>query len=82
MANQRRPTILQGLVPLILGVVVGTYGVLRVGSRLNSLDAGDLPIGGMVALCAGGVLFAVGFMVTLVVIVRPHFAKRPQDEGT
>jgi hypothetical protein len=36
----------------------------------------------MFTLFGGAALFAVGAMMTLVVIVRPLFGKRRQDEGT
>jgi hypothetical protein len=78
---KQRPTVVQALAITALGTVIAVYGL---GGAAPAMAGGGEapPLGAMIALCAGALLFSIGAMLLLVAIVRPLFGKRPQDEVT
>jgi hypothetical protein len=78
-AGKQRPTLLQALSLTAAGTVVGLYGLRDAVAFLTGPENGA-QLGPLIALSAGALMFAVGGMLLLVVLARPLFAKRPQDE--
>jgi UPF0716 family protein affecting phage T7 exclusion len=74
-----RPTILQGLTLTVAGMAVLLYGVNGSIAGMNSVSD-PTPLGPLMAMFGGGLVFAIGAMLLLVAVVRPLFAKRPADE--
>lgn len=79
MASSPRPTLVQSLAVFLPGLI------LTIVSNRRAVDAlqGNDPNPSMTPvymLTVGAVLFAIGFMMTIVAIVRPLFGKRKVDE--
>ena len=81
MATSRtpRPTILQSASLLAVGVIVTLAALRRVMAAFNG-EIPELPLAALIALSAGMLAFSFGFMMLIVVLARPLFGKRPQDE--
>jgi len=78
MSDAPRPTLLQALVVFIPGLIITALSAGRAAANFASPDT-NVSIVPIVVLCIGAVLLAAGVMMTLVAIVRPMFAPRPQD---
>ena len=79
MSDAPRPTLLQALALFIPGVIITLLSAGRAAANFESTDT-SVSIVPIVLLCIGAVLLAAGGLMTLVVIVRPMFAPRPQDD--
>jgi len=80
-APRRRllPLLLGGALT-IAGIVVVVLGLRGTDAATNDFVAGALTRSLMV-MFAGAVMFAFGFMLLLVGLVRPLFEKRPADHA-
>jgi hypothetical protein len=78
MSDAPRPTLMQALAVFIPGLIITMLSAGRATANFESTDT-ELSIVPIVMLCIGAVLFAIGGLMTLIVVVRPMFAPRPQD---
>ena len=76
----RRRLLLLGLPLTIVGMVVVVLGLRGTDAATTELESGALTRSLMV-MFAGAVMFALGFMMWLVALVRPLFEKRPADDA-
>ena len=79
MASSPRPTLLQSLAVFVPGVVLTVISNGRAVAVLESNDPNP-SMTPVYLLGFGAILFAIGFMMTLVAIFRPLFGKRKVDE--
>lgn len=79
MASSPRPTLLQALAVFLPGVVLTIVSNGRAVAVLESNDPNP-SMTPVYLLTVGAILFAIGFMMTLVVLFRPLFGKRKVDE--
>ena len=78
MPTSQRPTLVQALAVMIPGIVITLLSAARATANFADIESGPSLVP-MFTLFAGAALFAVGGMMTVVVLVRPLFGKRPQD---
>jgi len=79
MASSPRPTLVQALAVFVPGVVLTIISNGRAVDVLLSNDP-EPSMTPVYLLGVGALLFAIGFMMTLVVLFRPLFGKRKVDE--
>ena len=79
MPASPRPTLVQALAVFIPGIVLTAISARSVVDQFTSTDPSSPSLQSMVGLCVGALLFGVGMMLTIVVLVRPLFGRRPQD---
>ena len=78
MAPSPRPTLLQSLAVFLPGLVLMVLSSNRAVAVFESTDP-DPSMAPVIALTVGAILFAIGFMMTLVALFRPLFSKRTVD---
>ena len=79
MASSPRPTLLQSLAVFVPGIVLTVISNGRAVAVLESSDPNP-SMTPVYLLTFGAMLFAIGFMMTIVAIFRPLFGKRKVDE--
>lgn len=79
MASSPRPTLVQSLAVFVPGIVLTVVSNGRAVDVLLSNDPNP-SMTPVYMLTLGAMLFAVGFMMTIVAIFRPLFGKRKVDE--
>ena len=77
---QRGRLLLLGAPLTIVGIVVVVLGLRGTDAAATELAA-DALTRSLIVMFAGAAMFAVGFMMWLVALVRPLFEKRPADHA-